>query len=282
MKIRMKTIFKIFILFFPFLVFSQNLNMIKELDATQKKIFLELVTKDSKVSLFSVQHQLYLDSLIAILPKEPFFWQQKAMPLFKQKKYELGMKYLDKAVELDSKNHYREYRAFIKCVFQKNYSESLEEFNYLTKIKDENGIIMDHPYSFWMGLCYLQLNEFDKAKNFIEKSIAFGQKNNYVNPYELFYLGIIDYEKGNYQNAINNFNKSLEQYGSFSDAKYYKALCLINLNKIEEGEILLLEANKDFKNGFSFNEGNSLYEQFPYQVNNFLFLYANSYIKLKN
>lgn len=275
MKIRLKLL----LLFFPFLLFSQNSSMIKELDGAQKKIFLELITNDAKVSLFSVKHQLYLDSLIAILPKEPFFWQQKAMPLFKQKKYELGMKYLDKAIELDSTDHYREYRAFIKCVFQKNYSESLEEFNYLTKINGEHGIIMDHPYSFWMGLCYLQLNEFDKAKNFIEKSIAFGQKNNFINPYELFYLGIIEYEKQNYQNAINNFNKSLEQYENFSDAKYYKALSLMNLNKKEEGEILLIEANRDFKNGFSFNEGNSLYEQFPYQVNNFLFVYVNNYIK---
>lgn len=279
MKIRMKIIFKILILFFPFLLFSQNLSMIKALDGVQKKIFLDLVAKDAKVSLFSGQHQLYLDSLIAILPKEPFFWQQKAMPLFKQKKYELGMKYLDKAVELDPTDHYREYRAFIKCVFQKNYSESLEEFNYLTKINGDDGVIMDHPYSFWMGLCYLQLNKFDKAQKFIEKSIAFGQKNNFVNPYELFYLGIIEYEKGNYQNAINNLNKSLEQYANFFDAKYYKALSLINLNKKEEGQILLLEASKDFKNGFSFNEGNSLYEQFPYQVNNFMFVYANSYIK---
>lgn len=138
MKIRMKIIFKILILFFPFLLFSQNLNMIKALDGAQKKIFLELVAKDATVSLFSGQHQLYLDSLIAILPKEPFFWQQKAMPLFKQKKYELGMKYLDKAVELDPTYHYREYRAFIKCVFQKNYSESLEEFFYLTKINGDD------------------------------------------------------------------------------------------------------------------------------------------------
>ncbi|WP_193813074.1 tetratricopeptide repeat protein [Kaistella flava (ex Peng et al. 2021)] len=253
--------------------------MIKELDGAQKKIFLELITNDAKVSLFSIQHQLYLDSLIAILPKEPFFWQQKAMPLFKQKKYELGMKYLDKAIELDPTDHYREYRAFIKCVFQKNYSESLEEFNYLTKINGDDGVIMDHPYSFWMGLCYLQLNEFDKAKNFIEKSIVFGQKNNFVNPYELFYLGIIEYEKENYQNAINNFNKSLEQYENFSDAKYYKALSLLNLNKKEEGQILLLEANNDFKNGFTFNEGNSLYEQFPYQVSNFMYMFATGYQK---
>lgn len=263
-------------LFFPVLIFSQNKKMIKNLDETQKKILLNLVNKDSKVSIFSTQHQVYLDSIIAILPNDPFFWQQKAMPLFKQKKYELGMKYLDKAVELDDTNHYREYRAFIKCIFQKKYKESLEEFIDLVKINGADGVIMDHTYSFWIGLCYLQLNEFEKSRTFIEKAIAFGKENNFVNPYELFYLGIIDFETGNYSNAIENLNKSLEQYAQFSDAKYFKALSLLNLNEKEQGEILLLEAKSDFKNGFTFNEGNSLYELFPYQVTNFL--YANAII----
>lgn len=278
----MKINLRLFALFFPFLIFSQNVNMIKKLDGTQKKMLLNLVNKDSKVSLFSVQHQLNLDSILVILPKDPFFWQQKAMPLFKQKKYELGIKYLDKAVELDSTTHYREYRAFIKCIFQKHYSESLAEFNDLIKINGENGIVMDHPYTFWMGLCYLQLNEFDKAREFIEKSIAFGKKNNFINPYELFYLGIVEYELGNYQKAIMNFDQSLEDYGNFSDAKYYKALSLINLNEKSQAEILLLEAEKDFKNGNTFNEVNSLYELFPYQISKFSFLYVKEFLKLKN
>lgn len=278
----MKITYRLLLLFAPILLFSQDGNMIRALDGAQKKILLDLVTKDSKVSLFSVQHQLYLDSIISILPKDPFFWQQKAMPLFKQKKYELGMNYLDKAVELDSTTHYREYRAFIKCIFQKHYSESLAEFYEVIKINGENGIVMDHPYTFWMGLCYLQLNEFAKAKELIEKSIAFGKKNNFTNPYELFYLGIIEYELGNYQKAINNFDQSLEDYANFSDAKYYKALSLIHLDKKAEAEILLLEAEKDFKNGNTFNEVNSLYEQFPYQISKFSFLYAKEFLILKN
>lgn len=278
----MRITLKILMLFFPFLIFSQNGNMIKDLDAIQKKKFLNLVNKDSKVSVLSIQHQANLDSIITILPKDPFFWQQKAMPLFKQKKYELGMRYLDKAVELDYTDHYREYRAFIKCVFQKSYRESLDEFTYLVKINGENGVIMDHTYSFWIGLCYLQLNEFEKSREFIEKAISFGKKNNFVNPYELFYLGIIEFETGNYSKAIENLDQSLEQYENFSDAKYYKALSLINLNKKAQGQILLLEAKSDFKNGFTFNEGNSLYEQFPYQVNDFVFTNAIKMVTLKN
>ncbi|SFC29020.1 Tetratricopeptide repeat-containing protein [Kaistella jeonii] len=269
----MRIFFKILLLFLPFLVYSQNEKMIRGLDGNQKKMLLNLLRKDATVSIFSRQHQYYLDSILTILPEDPFFWQQKAMPLFKQKKYELGMTYLNKAVDLDDSNHYREYRAFIKCIFQKSYLESLAEFNYLAEINGSNGVIMDHIYDFWKGLCYLQLNDFATSKTFIEKSVAFGLKNDIVNPYEMFYLGVIEFETGNYFKAIENLDKSLKLYPNFSDAKYFKALSLMNLNETAKAEILLLEAQNDLQNGFTFNEGNSLYEQFPYQVTGFM--YAN-------
>ncbi|MGE8528020.1 tetratricopeptide repeat protein [Chryseobacterium rhizosphaerae] len=259
----MKT-FLLFVLF-PVILFSQTSTMMKNLDDTQKKILLNLVKEDAKVSIFSIQHQQYLDSILIILPKEAFFWQQKAMPLFKQKKYELGMVYLNKAVELDKTNHYKEYRAFIKCVFQKNYTEALNEFKALSE-ENENGVIMDHPYTFWMALCYLQLNQFDVSKRYMEKAVVFGKKYNEVNPYEMFYLGVIEYEKGNYQEAIKNLDISLKYYKDFADAKYYKALSLARTDKKEEAGKLLLESKENFETGKSFNEGNSLYETFPYQV----------------
>ena len=66
------------------------------------------------------KYQKYIDSALAILPKDPFLLQQKAIPFFKMKKYELGIKYLDKAVENDNQyDKYSAYRAFIKCIFQK-------------------------------------------------------------------------------------------------------------------------------------------------------------------
>lgn len=273
----MRFFFNILIIL-PFNAFSQNINMIKDLNDTQKKIFLNLIQEDSKVSTFSIQHQNYLDSIIALVPKDPFFLQQKAMPLFKQKKYELGMKYLDKAVKLDSTTYYEEYRAFIKCIFQKNYTESINEFNILTKINGDR-IIMDHTYSFWIGLCYLQLNEFVKAKEYIIKAISFSKTNNIVNPYEVFYLGIIEFEIGNYLEAIENFNLSIKNYENFADAKYYKALSLMEIKNNTEARQYFFESKKDFKNGNSFNEGNSQYERFPYQVSLFTYSYAEEFFK---
>src|SRR5690349_15024531 len=65
-------------------------------------------------NIYSTKYQAYLDSLLLLLPTHAYYWQQKGMPLFKQKKYEIGMAFLDSAVKYDS-NQWLDYRAFIKC-----------------------------------------------------------------------------------------------------------------------------------------------------------------------
>ena len=115
-----------------------------------------------RLRYFSPEYQLYIDSAIAINPNMAYLYQQKAMPYFKLGKYELGLKSLDKAVELDPKSHI-DYRAFIKCIFAKTYQESIKDFLKAKEIKGENGVVMDHSYDFYIGLCYLQLDEFSKS-----------------------------------------------------------------------------------------------------------------------
>ena len=75
-----------------------------------------------------------------------YLWQQKAMPYFKCKKYEVGMQYLDKAVFYDKKE-WLPYRGFIKCVFSKTYKEAITDLEECIKLYG-NGYRMDHPYSF--------------------------------------------------------------------------------------------------------------------------------------
>lgn len=201
------------------------------------------------------------DSTIAYL------WQQKAMPYFKVKKYEVGMRFLDKAVQIDPKR-WQPYRAFIKCIFQKSYAESLIDFeSCIEKWGDQYE--MDHPYSFYMALCYLQLNEFKKAEQLLENYIQTTIKlrgTEWVHPTALFYLGITLYEQQSYAEAIQRFDQALEIYKNFSDVKVYKALCLMYLNKdVELANILMLEAKEDSKMGYTINEDNVIYETYPYQ-----------------
>ncbi|MBB5619561.1 tetratricopeptide (TPR) repeat protein [Pedobacter cryoconitis] len=225
--------------------------------------------------LYSVKRQKYLDSVLLIVPTNAYAWQQKAMPLFKQKKYEIGMSYLDSAVKYDKTNHYLEYRAFIKCVFQKNYNAAIKDFDAAQKIKG-NAYVMDHTYEFYKGLCYLQLNKFDTAKNLFKNCInqdraKLGYK--WVNTSSLFYLGICFFEEGNYKMAMDSFDESLVRYNNFTEAKYYKAICLESLGKRKEALVFVKEAEADCKVGYTIPETNTMYEIYPYQTNKYILQY---------
>lgn len=196
-----------------------------------------------------------------------YLWQQKAMPYFKCQKYEVGMKYLDKAV-FYNKKEWLPYRGFIKCIFAKTYKEAITDLEECIKLYG-NGYRMDHPYSFYMGICYLQLNEYEKAEKLLDDYVADIYKNrqNLEHPTAYFYQGIAKYELKKWDEAIAVFDKALKIYPEFSDAKYYKAICFRKQGKPKEEVIFLVEAAKeDARKGFSINEDNAVYEKYPYQV----------------
>lgn len=56
-------------------------------------------------------------------------------------------------------------------------------------------------------------------------------------------------------------------YPNFSDAKFYKAICLARKESFEEAKTLLKESEEDYKIGYKLNEDNTIYETYPYQKN---------------
>lgn len=255
----MKSIFKIIVILSPFLLHSQS-------PSDSLKI-VDYWNKTSLVPLFSAKRQLYLDSILAIKPNYAYAWQQKAMPLFKQMKYELGMKYLDSAVKYDKTFHWHEYRAFIKCIFQKNYSEAIRDFKSV-KLRNNEGYVMDHSYEFYIGLSFLQLNQFDSAYSYIKSSIDMGEKKWKTGHYlEYMYLGIVSMERQDSLQANKYLDKAIALYSNFSDAKYYKAMLWFTSGNINNALVLFKDALKDLSNGYTINEDNAIYESYPYQIN---------------
>ncbi len=204
-----------------------------------------------------IDQGLKLDTTIGML------WQQKAMPLFKARKYDLGMRYLNKAVEYDSA--YLDYRAFMKCIFAKQYASALEDFA-LCSNRVANGRLMDHSYAFYAALCLLQLNRFDEALTLLATEVHRDDAKGWTHHLELFYLGVAYYELRQYEKAAAAFDRALAKYPRFSDAQYYKARCYAHLDREKEGQALLLQGKENHRQGHTINEDNSFYEQYPYQV----------------
>ncbi|MEC4003414.1 tetratricopeptide repeat protein [Flavobacterium sp. SUN052] len=193
-------------------------------------------------------------------------WSEKAMPYFKARKYEMGMPFIDKAVELNPKE-YLPYRAFLKCIFSKNYKDAIKDFEESIKLNG-NSYEMDHTYNFYIGLSYLQLNEYSKAEKLFKEYIdeLFEKRQGLENSTAYFYYGISLYEQKNWQEAIVTFDKAIKQYPNFSEAKYYKAICLARLGKQDEVKKVFQEAQEDFKKGCKLSEWNTVYEMYPYEI----------------
>ena len=217
---------------------------------------------------YTVMMKEYQDCLDAGLKKDStiaYLWQQKAMPYFKAKKYAVGMPLVDKAVQYDEKR-WLDYRAFIKCIFAKTYKEAIVDFEDCIK-KFGNSYVQDHTYAFYIGIAYLQLNEFEKAETIFKNDIEDQTKRmGEAHFLDLFYYGISKYEQQKWEEAIVEFDKSLKQYPEFSDVEYYKAICLARLGKKEESSSLLAKAIKDAASGYTINEANAIYETYPYKV----------------
>ncbi|NDV16849.1 hypothetical protein GO009_12505 [Muricauda sp. TY007] len=225
--------------------------------------------KANKVPVYSVDRQRYLDSALMIKPDSAYFWQQKAMPLYKERKFSLGKPFLEKAVLYDPKR-YLDYSGFMKCLFSNEYQESIDELK-LAKEKFGDGYVMDHTYNFYIALDYLQLNQFENAKNYLLKSKEQQFKDFPNEPPEeachymdWFYMGVVEYELKNYEKAIENFDMSLKVYKNFGDAFYYKAISEFNSGKKEEAEKTIQLAWENNQN--TINEDQVYYVVYPYQV----------------
>jgi tetratricopeptide (TPR) repeat protein len=227
------------------------------------------IQKAFSTPLHSLEHQQFLDSALSIQPNNGWLWQQKAMPLYKARKYQLGKPFLEKAVEHDPKK-WLDYSGFMRCIFSKDYIKSISEFMRAKK-EYGDGYVMDHTYNFYIGLDYLQLNQFSKAKEFLLLSKEQQFKDFPKDPpqeachyLDWYYLGIADFELGNYQEAIESFNMSLMVYENFADALYFKGRSMTKLGDVEEG---VKWEKLAFENGDNtINEDNVIYEIYPYQV----------------
>ncbi|WP_291967582.1 tetratricopeptide repeat protein [Maribacter sp.] len=228
----------------------------------------EYIEKSFQSPMHSLEHQQYLDSALAIVPESAWLWQQKAMPLYKARKYQLGKPFLDKAVEY-APEKYLDYSGFMRCIFSKDYIKSISEFMRAKK-EFGDGYVMDHTYNFYIGLDYLQLNKFSKAKEFLLLSKEQQFKDFPNDPpqeschyLDWYYLGIADFELGNYNEAIASFDMSLMVYENFAEALYFKGRSMTKLGNEEGGEW----EKKAFENADNtINEDNVIYEIYPYQL----------------
>ena len=208
-----------------------------------------------------VDRGLAQDSSIAYL------WQQKALPYWKQHKYDLAYKYYEKAIALDPEVWLSRF-GYLQCIFAKRYSEALETLNRYTTMYG-NTYEQDHDLIFFKALCHLQLEQYKEAETLLKKDIAIQEANHgpeWVHYLSHYYLGVAYYEQNTYALAIHSFENALKDYPQFSDAYYHLSRCYQEINDWELAQKSGHLGQSYYLQDYTFNEDASLYVLFPYQI----------------
>jgi len=167
-----------------------------------------------------------------------------------------GFKYLNKAVELEPIKHLG-YRGWIRLRKMRDYDKALLDFEKLDSLTPN---VVDAPWGedidFLRGECYFGKKNYQKAIELFNRNIK-NQKEDWVDIHSFVYLGLCEYELGNYKKSITEFKRALKQSkripeSYFGMAKAYQKLGEIekakeNIQKTEEN---IASKRDDFYNEF--------------------------------
>lgn len=152
-----------------------------------------------------------------------------------------GFQYLNKAVELNPKSHLG-YRGWMRLRKLRDYDKALIDFDKLDSLTPN---FVDAPWGenidFLRGECYFGKKDYEKAIQMFNRNIE-NQKEDWADIYSFVYLGLCEYELGNYENAIKEYQRGLNQFEHLCEAYYGMAKAYYKLGNLEEAKINVLKA----------------------------------------
>lgn len=182
-------------------------------------------------------------------------WMERSVAFNKAGDFEKGFEYLNKAVEIDPKLHLG-YRGWIRLRKMRDYDKALEDFDRLDSLTPN---FVDAPWGedidFLRAECYYGKKNYQKAIDILNRSIK-NQKEKWADIHSFVYLGLCEYELGNYERSISEFQRALKQSEYVPESYFGMAKAYLKLGQIEKAKenILKAENNMYYKRDDVYNE----------------------------
>ena len=182
-------------------------------------------------------------------------YMEYSVHLNKAGDFEKGFKFLNKAVELEPETHLG-YRGWIRLRKMRDFDKALADFERLDSLTPK---FVDAPWGenidFLRGECYFGKKDYQKAIESFNLNVK-NNKEGWVDIHTFVYLGLCEYELGNYEKAISEFQRALKQ-SEFTPESYFGiAKAYKKLGEIEKANENLLNAEKNiaYKRNDIYNE----------------------------
>jgi tetratricopeptide (TPR) repeat protein len=194
---------------------------------------------------FSKEYQTILDESIEIDPTFDYAYWTKSIAYLKSGDFVTWKKLIDKAVELNPKEHLG-YRGWCRYQFFRDYKGAIKDIEKLDSLIDydigqsQNGT---YHLNIAKGLCYKAIGEKQKAIKIIEDQIKRNETENFVGAYDYLHLGVLYLETEKFEKAIESFKKQSAN-NELAETQYYLALSYKKLDNQNEYKSCLEKAKE--------------------------------------
>jgi tetratricopeptide (TPR) repeat protein len=188
-------------------------------------------------------------------PDNNYAWMELSVSYNKAGDFKKGFKYLNKAVDLSPSSHLG-YRGWIRLRKIRDYDKALIDFNRLDSLTPN---FIDYPWSeninFLRGECHYGNKKYKKAIECFNTNIK-EQKEGWADVHSFVYLGLCEYELGNYEKSISEFKRAIEHSKYVPEASFGISKAYYKLGNIEKAKESILEAEItfDYKREDIYNE----------------------------
>lgn len=235
------------LLFFSINLHAQpNCNVYKNNNACYESCLEALKAIRHKQGSF--QSQQHFDRSIELCDFA-YSYQQKSVPFLKRGNFIEWKRLIDKAVEL-SPQEYLGYRGWCRLQFLRDYEGAIADIERLKSLtKYDIGYCQTSEYhlNIALALCYKEIGEIDKARTLFEAHI--NSEELPVGNYDFYHFGVLEYEAGNYEIAIEYLEKQIEINDYLGEAYYFVAMAAKKLGQTDKYREQLQIAAQYYQNG---------------------------------
>jgi tetratricopeptide (TPR) repeat protein len=176
--------------------------------------------------------QEHFDESIKSCPTFDYSYYEKAVPYAKRGLMREWKEMIDKAVEINPKEHLSN-RGWYHFFFMHNYESAIEDIEHLDELVDYDiGHTGDAIYhlNIMKGLCWKGLGQLEKAIAIIEQQIE--REDHDIGLYDYLHLGVLYFQNGDFDLALETLEKQII-LNDLSEIYYYIALSMKAKNDFE-------------------------------------------------
>ena len=198
----------------------------------------------------SYQSQKFFDHSLSLCPSFAYSHMEKAVPFLKRGLFIEWKQMIDKALAL-SPEEYLGYRGWCRLQFLRDYKGAIADIEALKSLVDYDiGYCQtgDYHLNIALGLCYKELGEFDKARALMRGQLD--SEGYSEGLYDYYHLGVLEFELGNFEEAIFYFDKQIEVNDYLAETYFFRALAYKGLRELESYRRDLEQAEVYYQKGF--------------------------------